>query len=103
MTTKNPTDKPVVFAHDVVLRKGLEQWIQNWRRYAAQHPQDAGIQADHQWREEEYKKMVAILEERGHLPQSITCPRCQHTSYNDADIRNQYCGFCHEFHFNMKL
>jgi hypothetical protein len=25
----------------------------------------------------------------------ITCPRCEHTSYNLHDIREGYCGHCH--------
>jgi len=28
---------------------------------------------------------------------SITCPRCQWTSYNPDDIRERYCGRCHAF------
>lgn len=30
-------------------------------------------------------------------PPSITCPRCQRTSYNPGDIANGYCGACHDF------
>jgi len=29
---------------------------------------------------------------------SITCPTCHLTSYNPSDIRENYCGFCHQFH-----
>jgi len=28
---------------------------------------------------------------------SITCPRCGMTSYNPNDIREGYCGSCHDF------
>lgn len=28
-------------------------------------------------------------------PPSITCPKCQRTSYNPNDIREGYCGNCH--------
>lgn len=29
---------------------------------------------------------------------SITCLRCQRTSYNQNDVDNHYCGACHVFH-----
>jgi ribosomal protein L37E len=28
---------------------------------------------------------------------SITCPRCGRTSYNPNDIREGYCGNCHDW------
>lgn len=28
---------------------------------------------------------------------SITCPKCQKTSYHPKDISEKYCGNCHEF------
>lgn len=28
---------------------------------------------------------------------SITCPRCLHTSYNPNDVREGYCGYCHDW------
>jgi ribosomal protein L37E len=28
---------------------------------------------------------------------SITCPRCGMTSYNPNDIREGYCGNCHDW------
>lgn len=28
---------------------------------------------------------------------SITCPVCGRTSYNPNDIREGYCGFCHDW------
>ena len=28
---------------------------------------------------------------------SITCPRCLMTSYNPNDIREGYCGNCHDW------
>jgi hypothetical protein len=34
-------------------------------------------------------------------PPSITCPRCQRTSYNRHDIEQRYCGGCHAFHADM--
>lgn len=30
-------------------------------------------------------------------PPSITCPKCQRTSYNANDIKQRYCGYCHEW------
>jgi hypothetical protein len=33
---------------------------------------------------------------------SITCPTCARVSYNPTDIRERYCGFCHQFHDQMK-
>lgn len=32
------------------------------------------------------------------LPPSITCPRCLMTSFNPNDIRERYCGACHQYH-----
>ena len=29
---------------------------------------------------------------------SITCPRCGRTSWNENDVRERYCGACHQFH-----
>lgn len=29
---------------------------------------------------------------------SITCKRCNRTSFNREDFNNRYCGFCHVFH-----
>ena len=28
---------------------------------------------------------------------SITCPKCKRTSYNRNDIREGYCGWCHDW------
>lgn len=30
-------------------------------------------------------------------PPSFTCPKCNMTSYDINDVRNGYCGNCHEF------
>lgn len=30
--------------------------------------------------------------------QSITCHECGRTSHNPNDVRNRYCGNCHEFY-----
>jgi hypothetical protein len=27
----------------------------------------------------------------------ITCPTCGRTSFNPEDVKQRYCGFCHEF------
>ena len=35
--------------------------------------------------------------------ESITCPRCAMTSYNANDIRERYCGNCHQFHDEMVI
>ena len=37
------------------------------------------------------------------LPDSITCPQCGKTSHNPNDVRERYCGFCHQFHEFMKI
>lgn len=37
----------------------------------------------------------------GGSPDSITCPRCRRTSYNPNDIRERYCGACHQYHDAM--
>lgn len=29
---------------------------------------------------------------------SITCLRCQRTSWNAGDVEHHYCGYCHAFH-----
>ena len=29
---------------------------------------------------------------------SITCPKCEKTSYSKGDIDNKYCGNCNEYH-----
>lgn len=34
---------------------------------------------------------------RNGLP-GIKCLRCGHTSYNLNDIKEKYCGYCHQFH-----
>lgn len=31
------------------------------------------------------------------LPESITCPRCGAISFNPTDIREGYCGACHDW------
>jgi hypothetical protein len=36
-------------------------------------------------------------------PPSITCPRCGRVSYHPTDIRQRYCGHCHEFHDQMEF
>jgi hypothetical protein len=33
--------------------------------------------------------------------ESIRCPKCGRVSYNAGDIRERYCGNCHEFHDQM--
>jgi hypothetical protein len=30
-------------------------------------------------------------------PSSITCPRCGRTSHNPNDVREGYCGACHDW------
>jgi len=34
---------------------------------------------------------------------SITCKLCLKTSYHLVDVRERYCGFCHEFHDERAL
>ena len=36
-------------------------------------------------------------EERKEPQPSITCPRCGRTSYNPNDVREGYCGHCHDW------
>lgn len=31
-------------------------------------------------------------------PPSIECPACHRVSYNINDIRERYCGHCHNWH-----
>ena len=31
------------------------------------------------------------------MSESITCPRCKRTSYNPNDVREGYCGNCHDY------
>jgi hypothetical protein len=31
------------------------------------------------------------------VPVAITCPRCGMTSYNPNDVRERYCGHCHDW------
>lgn len=32
---------------------------------------------------------------------AIVCPRCGRTSYHPEDVRQRYCGNCHQFHADM--
>lgn len=32
---------------------------------------------------------------------SITCPKCGRTSHNPNDVRERYCGNCHQYHDTM--
>jgi Zn finger protein HypA/HybF involved in hydrogenase expression len=38
----------------------------------------------------------------GKIP-SITCPQCGKTSYNQTDVREGYCGQCHQWHADMPI
>ncbi len=40
---------------------------------------------------------VADVYEERMQTKSITCPRCGRTSYNLNDIREGYCGACHDW------
>jgi hypothetical protein len=31
------------------------------------------------------------------MADSFTCPRCGRTSHHPDDVRERYCGACHEF------
>jgi hypothetical protein len=31
------------------------------------------------------------------MPDSFTCPRCGRTSYHPTDIKERYCGACHDW------
>ena len=43
--------------------------------------------------------MLANLEDQMPVPSftCFTCPRCWMTSYNENDIRESYCGNCHDW------
>ena len=43
------------------------------------------------------RKGIASLEVPRDDTPSITCPRCGRTSYNPTDIREGYCGNCHDW------
>ena len=43
--------------------------------------------------------IAAVLAERDRP--SITCPVCRMVSYNPNDVRERYCGHCHQFHDEM--
>lgn len=32
----------------------------------------------------------------------IRCLKCHNTSYNEHDIAQRYCDFCHEFHLDSQ-
>lgn len=51
---------------------------------------------------EDNKKLEAAWERarKRISPQGFTCPVCHKTSYHPEDVRNQYCGNCHEFRGN---
>jgi hypothetical protein len=36
------------------------------------------------------------------MSDSITCPQCGRTSYHPEDVRQRYCGSCHQFHSDME-
>jgi hypothetical protein len=42
------------------------------------------------------------LTDKASLPPSFTCPKCGAVSYNPNDVRERYCGACHEF-FSERL
>ena len=31
------------------------------------------------------------------MPDAFTCPRCGATSHNPNDVRERYCGRCHDW------
>ena len=33
----------------------------------------------------------------GTQARAITCPQCERTSYNPNDVREGYCGHCHDW------
>ncbi len=36
-------------------------------------------------------------------PESTTCPQCRRTSYNPNDVRERYCGACHQYYDMMPV
>lgn len=37
------------------------------------------------------------------MSDSITCPQCGRTSHNPNDVREKYCGACHQYHDTMPV
>jgi ribosomal protein L37E len=37
------------------------------------------------------------LTDKASLPATFTCPKCGAVSYNPNDVKERYCGACHEF------
>lgn len=37
------------------------------------------------------------------IPLFIQCPNCGRQSYNENDIREKYCGECHQYHADMEI
>jgi hypothetical protein len=43
------------------------------------------------------RRAQAAVDELGAGRPSITCPGCGRTSWNPNDVREGYCGFCHDW------
>ncbi len=37
------------------------------------------------------------------MAESVTCPECKKTSFHPEDVKQKYCGNCHEFHDFLKM
>ena len=53
---------------------------------------------DKAWRKEYQRKYMReyMRQRRSSVPR-FTCPRCFRVSYNPNDIRERYCGACHQW------
>jgi ribosomal protein S27AE len=50
------------------------------------------------YEKEKNKKKYMIIKSEQTSQRGITCLTCNKTSFNQNDIENLYCGFCHKFH-----
>lgn len=40
---------------------------------------------------------VGICDQCAEIERGFTCPRCRRTSHNPDDVREGYCGHCHDW------
>lgn len=40
---------------------------------------------------------IELCPSRGHDEDAFACPRCHRTSWNPNDLREGYCGACHDW------
>lgn len=49
-----------------------------------------------------HDKLLVGIQALGNIDESITCPQCGRTSHHPDDVRERYCGHCHQWHKDMK-